>query len=68
MKCTYKLLIIEDNKYTQGTKSYTLLSKEYYGLGCLMICDIKHKEVELREYNHNMKEMDNSTILDYQIY
>lgn len=33
-----------------------------------MICDTKHKEVELREYNRNMKEMDNSTILGYQIY
>ena len=67
MKYTHKILIIEDNKYTQGTKSCTVLSKEY-GIGCLMICDIKHKEVELREYNCNMKEMDNSTILDYQIY
>ena len=36
-----------------GTKSCTILSKEY-GVGHPMICDIKHKEVELREYSCNM--------------
>ena len=39
-----------------GTKSYTLLAKQY-SIGQSTISDIKRKETELRQYKTSMKEM-----------
>jgi len=49
------MLTIEEKIKVQY-KSYTILS-EKYGIGCSTICDIKHKEVELKGYYRSMKEM-----------